>query len=42
MQEKETDIQEIIEMDNECIIVYCGCSSKNTTGTSKGGCGGHC
>lgn len=34
---KETNIQELLSLGSE-IIVYCGCSSKNTTGTSKGGC----
>lgn len=30
-------IQALLELGTE-MIVYCGCSSKNTTGTSKGGC----
>ena len=33
----EKRIQDLLELSEE-LIVYCGCSSKHTTGTSKGGC----
>lgn len=34
---KNTNIEELLNLGSE-MIVYCGCSSKHTTGTSKGGC----
>lgn len=33
----EKNIQDLLELSEE-LIVYCGCSTKTTIGTSKGGC----
>lgn len=32
-----SNIQELLDLGTE-MVVYCGCSAKNTTGTVKGGC----